>query len=116
MNSHSPITTHVLDTATGRPAAKLGVALHRQNAAGTWEEIAKGETNPDGRVTDLLPVGPVAPGRYRFTFATGEYHHRRGVIAFYPEVSVDFEVSAALEHYHVPLLLGPFGYTTYRGS
>lgn len=116
MNSQSPITTHVLDTATGQPAAKVGVALLRQNASGTWEELSKGETNADGRITDLLSAGALSPGRYRLTFASGEYHQRRGVAAFHPEVTIDFQVSEALEHYHVPLLLSPFGYTTYRGS
>lgn len=116
MSARSLITTHVLDTATGQPAAEVGVILLRQNERAEWDQLASGETDADGRVAHLLPVGAVSPGRYRLIFATGEYHTNRGIAAFYPEVSIDFLVTVALEHYHVPLLLSPFGYTTYRGS
>ena len=116
MNAKSPITTHVLDTAQGRPAAGVAVELLRQNQQRAWEPLGRGVTNADGRLSDLLPPGTLLPGRYRLTFATGEYHQRHEVNAFFPEVAIDFQVASDLEHYHVPLLISPFGYSTYRGS
>lgn len=115
MKANSPITTHVLDTAIGRPAEGIEVSLVRYDQKG-WTVLARGKTDHDGRVRDLLPSSSLVAGRYRLTFATREYHERLGMAAFYPEVVVDFEVTAAQDHYHVPLLLSPFGYSTYRGS
>ena len=110
----SGITTHVLDTARGRPAEGVPVRLERAAEEG-WVEVAEGETDADGRVSDLHPRPPeVAP--YRLTFDTGAYFSAAGVRGFYPEVSVHFVVDRPDEHYHVPLLLNPFGYSTYRGS
>jgi 5-hydroxyisourate hydrolase len=112
----SAITTHVLDTSRGRPAQNVGVVLARVSAdeAGV---LGRGATDADGRLRDLLPAGQaLGAGTYRLTFATGEYFAALGVEAFYPEVSITFQVRAAGEHYHVPLLLNPFGYSTYRGS
>lgn len=106
----SQITTHVLDTALGRPAEGIAVAL--TDATGTV--IATGETDGDGRVSALGPDA-LLPGDYRLEFATGGYLARTGSAAFYPRVTVDFAVTEAA-HYHVPLLLSPFGYSTYRGS
>ena len=103
----SGITTHVLDTARGRPAAGVPVLLERAVDTG-WQGVGRGTTDADGRVGDLLAVHP-EEGRYRLTFDTGAYSR------FYPEVTVTFVV-AGEEHYHVPLLLSPFGYSTYRGS
>lgn len=112
----SPITTHVLDTARGRPAAQVGVALALLEG-GTFSPLASGETNADGRLPGLLPDGhALRAGVYRLTFATGAYFERLGVAGFYPEVAIVFEVRTPGEHYHVPLLLNPFGYSTYRGS
>jgi 5-hydroxyisourate hydrolase len=109
------ITTHVLDTARGRPAQGVPVVLE-QAAEDGWRELGRGATDADGRVRDLLPDGaPAADGRYRLTFDTGAYFRDRGEAAFYPEVAVVFTV-AGDEHHHVPLLLSPFGYSTYRGS
>jgi 5-hydroxyisourate hydrolase len=109
------ISTHVLDTARGRPAQGVPVVLERSAQDG-WYELGRGATDADGRVRDLLPDGaPVADGRYRLTFDTGAYFRARGEAAFYPEVAVVFTV-AGDEHHHVPLLLSPFGYSTYRGS
>ncbi len=112
----SGITTHVLDTARGRPAAGLGVRLERLGAGG-WTVLAERVTDTDGRVRDLLAPGetPVA-GTHRLVFATGAYLGAGGAPAFYPEVTVVFDLRDPAQHHHVPLLLSPFGYTTYRGS
>ena len=112
----SPITSHVLDTALGRPARGLALRLELQNADGSWRMLAQATTNQDGRVTDLLPAGALARGRYRLLFDTAAYHRATGQPVFYPEVTIVFEIEADAEHYHIPLLLSPFGYSTYRGS
>ena len=111
----SPITTHILDTSRGRPAHDVPVRLEiRRN--GTWIAVGSGQTDDDGRVSDLLAPGTLEQGVYRLTFETATYFAGRDIEPFYPHVSVDFEVRETGEHYHVPLLLNPFGYTTYRGS
>ncbi len=108
----SGITTHVLDTSRGRPAAGIAVRLQRGGA-----ELGVGRTDADGRLRDLLaPDAALEPGVYRLVFDTGPYFRQAGVEAFYPIVSIDFEIRDAGQHYHVPLLLSPFGYSTYRGS
>jgi 5-hydroxyisourate hydrolase len=109
------ISTHVLDTARGRPAAGLAVILSRRGGNGAWSVVGKGETNDDGRVADLAS-GALDPGDYRLEFATGAYFRSAGTKAFYPEVSVIFTVTDSGAHHHVPLLLSPFGYSTYRGT
>ena len=107
-------STHVLDTMHGRPAAGMAVALSGPNG-----EIGRGTTNEDGRCPDLAPQG-LAPGRYALRFAVAEYFRRAGVALpdppFLDEVIVDFGVAAEGGHYHVPLLVSPFAYSTYRGS
>jgi 5-hydroxyisourate hydrolase len=112
----SPITTHVLDTAGGRPAEGVGVVLEREAAGGTWERLGAGATDADGRLGDLLPAGTAPPGTYRITFDTGAYFAKHDLPAFYPQVSVLFAVEPGAGHHHVPLLLSPYGFTTYRGS
>ena len=114
----SRITTHVLDTALGRPAAGVKVRLERVKAIGAQPEIlGQGATDEDGRLRDLAPPGPaLLPGTYRLTFDTGGYFEAQELEGFYPQVSIDFDVRDGLEHYHVPLLLAPYGYSTYRGS
>jgi 5-hydroxyisourate hydrolase len=108
----SAITTHVLDTSCGRPAA--GVPVRLEHAGAT---LGSGATDADGRLRDLLPAdAPLAPGVYRLVFDTGTYFRGEGTDAFYPHVVIDFEVLDGAQHYHVPLLLNPFGYSTYRGS
>ena len=108
----SHITTHLLDLAEGRPAAGVQVLLED----GTGHELARGTTDQDGRVAELGPRR-LASGLYRLRFATANYlAQRRGSAAFFPEVTLAFEVSAEEKHYHVPLLLSDFGYSTYRGS
>ncbi len=112
----SGLTTHVLDLVRGRPAEGIVVRLSRQSSDG-WAEIAKHETDADGRVREFMGAGAALErGRYRLEFATGEYFRARGERAFHPEVIVVFEVSEPGLHHHVPLLLSPFGYSTYRGS
>jgi 5-hydroxyisourate hydrolase len=114
----SRITTHVLDTSSGRPAEGVPVVLERAAPEGEdWEVVGRGTTDSDGRQRDLAPDGRrLAGGRYRLTFDTGAYFTRSGLKAFFPEVSVVFAVSDGEEHEHVPLLLNPYGYSTYRGS
>ena len=109
------ITTHVLDTAAGRPGRGIAIALDRHDA-GTWHGVGAGATDDDGRLRTLTPAGPVEPGVYRLTFYTGAYFAARGQPAFFPVVEIQFAVSDGAQHHHVPLLLSPFGYSTYRGS
>lgn len=105
------ISTHILDTSVGRPVKGVAVTLWRLEADRQLE-LARGVTNDDGRVKPLLELIP-AVGAYRLVFETGAY---LGPNAFFPQVQIDFQVGAVSEHYHVPLLLSPFGYSTYRGS
>ncbi len=113
----SAITTHVLDIAHGRPAAGVAVLLERRDATGQFCEAGRGVTDADGRVKTLLtPGAALAVGAWRLTFETGAYFRAAGVAAFHPSVTIAFEVTDAAQHYHVPLLVSPFGYTTYRGS
>lgn len=113
----SPITTHILDTATGHPAAGVAIRLYIEDAPDRWLLLASGITDDDGRITDLLPSDhALKPGKYRMRFNTGDYFAAAGVEGFYPYADVVFSVSAVKAHYHIPLLLSPFGYSTYRGS
>ena len=113
----SGITTHVLDIARGRPAAGVPVTLEAKGEGG-WAVVGRGGTDADGRLRDLAPSDFVLrEGEYRLTFDVGAYFSASGVDGFfYTTVSVDFVVRDAAAHYHVPLLLSPYGYTTYRGS
>jgi 5-hydroxyisourate hydrolase len=109
------ITTHVLDTARGVPARAVPITLERDDDAG-WQLIGNGVTDDDGRLRTLTAAGPVAPGRYRIAFDTAAYFAATGTAAFFPFVEIQFTVADGAAHYHVPLLLSPFGYSTYRGS
>ncbi|MFK7802942.1 MAG: hydroxyisourate hydrolase [Anaerolineae bacterium] len=111
----SPITTHVLDTALGKPAAGIQITLEKLNGD-DWQTLASGITNADGRVANLLAEGSLEPGTYKMTFYTERYCKTVGFDTFYPYVPVIFEIENVDQHYHVPLLLSPFGYSTYRGS
>ncbi len=102
------LSTHVLDAVTGRPAAGVAVRLEH---GGT--PVAEGVTDPDGRIRDL---GPLRAGTHRLTFDTGAWFAAAGTPAFYPEVTIAFTVADPDAHHHVPLLLSPFAYSTYRGS
>lgn len=110
------ITTHVLDTANGRPAVGVRVTLERAGPGREWTTIFAGTTDGDGRVANMLEAGGGEPGVYRLRFDTGSYFERAGVTAFHPHAEVTFRVDAPEEHHHVPLLASPFGFTTYRGS
>ena len=103
------ITTHVLDTAKGKPAQGVPVVLMMLD--GDWKSIARGVTDVDGRLRTLTEGVNLQRGTYRLTFDTAAYG-----TTFFPEVSIIFRVDDPAQHYHVPLLLSPFGYSTYRGS
>jgi 5-hydroxyisourate hydrolase len=106
------LSTHVLDTSRGRPAAGMPVRLDRYGG-GTWQPVAEDFTDDDGRLKDLPAT---EEGTYRLRFGTGQYFAAYQAETFYPEVSVVFVITDQGEHYHVPLLVSPYGYSTYRGS
>ena len=113
----SAITTHILDTASGKPGAGIPVSLERKTHTSGWQTVAEGITDIDGRVNDLLPpTEAFLAGHYRLTFDTGGYFADAQMECFFPQVTIGFAVNDASQHYHVPLLLSPFGYSTYRGS
>jgi 5-hydroxyisourate hydrolase len=107
------ISTHVLDTARGMPAAGVTVVLEMRSGAG-WTTLGARLTDVHGRITSFCDSAP-APGTYRLTFDTGAYHSAAGVTPFFPDVIVTFDVRSGAD-YHVPLLLSPYGYSTYRGA
>ncbi|MFI5148259.1 MAG: hydroxyisourate hydrolase [Bacteroidia bacterium] len=112
----SQITTHILDTSKGKPAAGVTVVLEKKSDGEKWNRIGNGETNTDGRVSNLLPEGQTTePGIYRLVFDTKSYFEKQNTSGFYPSVTIVFEIKDS-SHYHVPLLLNPYGYSTYRGS
>ncbi len=113
----SPITTHILDTSLGRPAEGIFVTLDQHNDDDeSWETLAVGVTNGDGRIADLLERAPLSSGTYRLIFALTQYFELQKIKSFYPQVTIEFQIVDPAQHYHVPLLLSPFGYSTYRGS
>jgi len=107
------VSTHVLDTMRGLPAAGLAVALHRREPDGDWKEVAQAVTDADGRVRELSEE-QLESAEYRLEFDTRPYFERSGLGAFYPSISVVFTFEGG--HLHVPLLLSAFGYTTYKGT
>ncbi len=114
----SGITSHVLDTSRGKPAEGIEVQLElRSDGDSTtgWTRAGSGTTNADGRVPELSP-DKIDKGHYRINFLVADYFAGQGVESFYPVVRIEFEVRETDQHYHVPLLLNPFGYSTYRGS
>lgn len=112
----SAITTHVLDTSRGKPAGGVPIVLELKNAKGAFEPVGQGITDADGRLRDLTKGTPLVVGHYRITFDVDAYQRALGAPVFYPEVSVVFVVDDVAAHYHIPLLLSPFGFSTYRGS
>ena len=113
----SPITTHVLDTARGMPARGIAVILEVPGGDHRWSELARGTTGGDGRITAFdPPLGVLKPGIFRLRFVTGDYFTASGLPSFYPEVQVVVRIDDPAQHYHIPLLLSPFGYSTYRGA
>jgi 5-hydroxyisourate hydrolase len=127
--SKSPITCHVLDASTGKPAEGVEVTLQQYSRMpgsdniDIFEHLAKGQTNADGRCTNLLPprgspdaVELKAGGIYKVTFKTKEYYAKTDRKCFYPWVEISFELENVEDHYHIPLLISPYSFTTYRGS
>jgi 5-hydroxyisourate hydrolase/2-oxo-4-hydroxy-4-carboxy-5-ureidoimidazoline decarboxylase len=112
----SQITTHVLDTSVGRPGKDFTIKLQVKTTVSKWQTVTQGVTNKDGRIGDLLPPGKVCnAGIYKMIFNTARYFSDNNIKGFYPEVEIQFNVFDD-QHYHVPLLINPFGYSTYRGS
>src|SRR3954464_7196655 len=109
------ITTHILDTTLGKPARGVPIQLEKQSGT-EWKLIGSGQTDDDGRLKTLTPPGPVEPGIWRIRFDTKQYFTSINTKNFYPYVAVGFEIGDGAAHYHVPLLLNPWGYSTYRGS
>jgi 5-hydroxyisourate hydrolase len=113
----STITSHVLDTASGKPAGGLAVKLERSDGQDRWAELGQAVTDASGRISGFdPPLASLARQTYRLRFATGAYFAATCVRTFYPEVHVVVEIDDPSQHYHIPLLLSPFGYSTYRGS
>ena len=113
----STISTHILDTSRGRPAGGVVVKLEILNAGEGWSSLSEGVTDDDGRIAAFILNEPqLRPGTYRLLFSIGQYFESLNQPSFYPEVTVNFLIDSATEHYHVPLLISPFGYSTYRGS
>lgn len=112
----NPLSVHVLDLQSGQPTAGIGVTLEQRAGEG-WRELASGVTNAQGRIAALYPEGkPIVAGEYRIVFKTGEHFARQGQATFFPRIPVEFKVDNPAQHYHIPLLLSPFGYSTYRGN
>ncbi|MSQ02932.1 MAG: hydroxyisourate hydrolase [Myxococcales bacterium] len=111
----SPLTTHVLDTAHGTPAAGVGVTLS-EDVGGAWRDVSTRQTNADGRVPDLLPESGLHAGRWRLRFDVAPYFAARGLGCFFPYAELVFDVTDLSRHHHIPLLVSPFSYSTYRGS
>jgi len=109
------ITTHVLDTSIGRPGSAIAVELERVEQ-GVWHLVGGGVTDHDGRLRTLTPEGPVPSGTYRIRFQTGAYFAAQGTQGFFPVVEIQFSIVDGAQHYHVPLLLSPYSFSTYRGS
>jgi 5-hydroxyisourate hydrolase len=113
----STISTHILDTSRGRPAAGVGINLEVLNSGEGWSPLSQAVTDDDGRVKAFVLSEPqLGAGTYRLVFSVGKYFSALGEQSFYPEVTVNFLIAGGAEHYHVPLLISPFGYSTYRGS
>ncbi|GGZ01451.1 hydroxyisourate hydrolase [Pseudoduganella plicata] len=112
----NPLSVHVLDLQTGEPTAGIAVTLE-QRAGNDWRRLATGTTDNEGRVRELFPAGKLlTKGEYRIVFNTGDHYNGIGKPGFFPRVPVEFNVDDTTRHYHVPLLLSPFGYSTYRGN
>lgn len=113
----SGISTHVLDTSRGVAAAGVAVTLERREGDGLWARVSESATDADGRVKSLLPPGTtLATGDYRLRFDTAAYFAARHTPTFFPLIEITFTIADATRHHHVPLLLSPFGYSTYRGT
>lgn len=112
----NPLSVHVLDLQSGQPGEGIRVTLEQRNGD-QWRALAKGVTNAQGRIAALYPEGKnVTEGEYRIVFETGEHYAKQGQKTLFPRIPVEFNMEATARHYHVPLLLSPFGYSTYRGN
>ena len=112
----NPISVHVLDLQTGEPTPGVAVTLARQ-VGNDWRELATGTTDSEGRIRAFFPAGQaLTKGEYRIVFNTGDRYRRNGQPSFFPRIPVEFNVDDTGRHYHIPLLLSPFGYSTYRGN
>jgi 5-hydroxyisourate hydrolase len=115
----NPISVHVLDLQTGQPSPGIRVDLERRQASGQWSAVGSGRTDAQGRIRALVPDAALAQwtaGDYRVVFRTGEFYAGRQQASFFPEIPVVVRIDDATQHYHVPLLLSPFGFSTYRGN
>lgn len=111
------ISTHVLDVAQGQPARGVAVGLARRESSGDWISLGAARTDSDGRCAQLLPDSePLHAGLYRLSFDAASYHHSQKMEGLYPVIEITFQVREGESAFHIPLLLSPFGYTTYRGS
>lgn len=112
----NPLSVHVLNLQDGLPSPGVNVTLEKQDGK-NWDMLNSAATNEQGRVTGLYPEGQnLEKGTYRVTFKTGEWFKAHKVASFFPEVPVIFEVDGTVPHYHIPLLLSPYGFSTYRGN
>jgi 5-hydroxyisourate hydrolase len=112
----NPLSVHVLNLVSGTPSPGIEVTLERHQGA-DWQPLAQGTTNEQGRISELFPAGStLTAGQYRVVFKTGDYYKRLHQDTFFPEVPVIFDVKQTDQHYHIPLLLSPYGFSTYRGS
>ncbi|AEU35070.1 hydroxyisourate hydrolase [Granulicella mallensis] len=109
------LSTHILDTSIGCPAANISLALSKFDD-GTWREIGRDQTDADGRCKTLLGEVPLEAATYKINFATAEYYSAQKLTGLYPWIEITFAVADPAQHYHIPLLLTANGYTTYRGS
>lgn len=116
MKPRSPITTHILDLQSGRPADGVEVLLDRHDNVGAWVRIASATTDADGRIADLLEEGTLQVATYRLTFELKPYLQTHERPLFFSRAAIEFTIDDPTQHYHVPLLLSPYGYSTYRGS
>ena len=114
--ANNPLSVHVLNLETGVPSSGVNVTLERHMGE-AWQPLAQGTTNEQGRIAELYPSStPLQKGEYRVVFKTGDYYKKTGHETFFPEIPVIFEVKQTDQHYHIPLLLSPYGFSTYRGS
>lgn len=115
----NPLSVHVLNLQTGQPSPGIRVDLERRGDAGNWQALGSGVTDEQGRIRALVPAAALpqwTAGDYRVVFRTGEFYARQQQASFFPEIPVVIRVDSAKQHYHVPLLLSPFGFSTYRGN
>lgn len=112
----NPLSVHVLNLENGLPSAGVSVTLE-EHVGDQWQSLSQGVTNQQGRISELFPANrSIKPGEYRVVFKTGDYYKKANRETFFPEVPVIFRVKQADQHYHIPLLLSPYGFSTYRGS